>query len=524
MFQVLFSRNLTAFVSDMDVVFVDDTILEAPQTPAPVFAVRAFKQAIFGTPQTGLAEEKRTLGGKPKDKLPTTLADGDDEKPIAESNRLSSPTKPPGILLTPGTATARRKQVTFGAHVVDNERKKPTSRSGLPNDFPGKFPSPWTPKIVESTEKKEQPEAMSGTTDNEVKPEVPPRKNKSSQANEAADIKNTQPRKPRAKDDADLTTDFLDPRSESGRYWKEQYLLYSGKSEEEVKKLIAKAKLAKDYAKKKDDEALELRQQLDTERKKRHTREKALEKQIKDLRERLRLALAENGRTTAELALLRKRVEAHKHDLQRDSSKTAPETRPTTPEPDSGWSEAAGPESDTSYIPKSVRSSSTRASTRPQRARSARKPREKPENQPSGGRKRADSVVDRKREQSSTPVEFVKTALSPIKGSPSSPLKPHSPNIAVRSPPRVKAKFVPDKVAYRQSRGVCDAPTVDSSAPLEAFGMQADQPVTPSSAQKRVRRQRNAAISPGIPTERATAAAARVAARRKLKRLQKENK
>lgn len=87
-------------------------------------------------------------------------------------------------------------------------------------------------------------------------------------------------------------------------------MAYSQKSEEETKKLIAKQKLARDYARKRDDEATELRRQLDNDRKKRHTRESSLEVQVKDLREQLRQALAENARTCTEISMLRRQAEA----------------------------------------------------------------------------------------------------------------------------------------------------------------------------------------------------------------------
>lgn len=415
------------------------------------------------------------------------------------------------------------KLVRFGPHVVDNENKKSISRSGLPNNCPGKFPSPWTPKVLKYTEEKFQLEATSEPIATEVKPVVSLRKNDSSQANDAADAKKTQPHKQLAKDDADLTTDFLDPRSESGRYWKEQYLLYSSKSEEEVKRLIAKTKLAKDYAKKMDDEASELRKRLETERKRQQSREKALEKQIKDLQEQLCLLLAENRRTpTTELALMRQGVDGRRHDLERDSPKAAPEIQQMTSEADSRWSEAAGIECDTSYLPKSSRSNSTREGTRPPRTRFAKELREKPMNQLSSMRKRADSAIDRKREQSTTPTEF------PIKGPISSPLKPRSPNIAVKSSSQIKAELDPDRVAQRHGGEICDAPNTDSkfgsSAPLEPLGMQIDQPITPTSTQNGVHHQHNATEGPGIPVDRATAAADRIAARRKSRGLQKEKR
>lgn len=103
---------------------------EEPETPAPVFAARAIKSAIFGTPapppgDTTLAER---------------LADFTNMANIPQD----SPSKPPGILMTPGTARTR-KTVSFGGGVKQEAEKK-ESKSGIPDDCPGKFPSPWVPK------------------------------------------------------------------------------------------------------------------------------------------------------------------------------------------------------------------------------------------------------------------------------------------------------------------------------------------------------------------------------------------
>jgi hypothetical protein len=285
---------------------VEETQIEAPETPAPVFAVRAFKQAIFGTPQPPPTVAPTRLSKTKKESdyplaVPTLTSSKEtvSNTKIIDSTDLGlSPTKR-GILKTPGGGTTRRKELVWGADVVDNEGKK-QSRSGLPNNAPGKFPSPWTPKTLDITEDK--------------KSKVEEKKPKTKLSERLYDVKatGTGPRsvKGRAKDDADITIDMMEPRSESGRYWKEQYLSYSHKSEEETKKLIAKQKLARDYARKKDDEANDLRRQLENDRKKRHTRESSLEMQVKDLREQLRQALAENARTCTEIAMLRHQAEA----------------------------------------------------------------------------------------------------------------------------------------------------------------------------------------------------------------------
>lgn len=287
----------SAWMLTTHTVRVDETQIDAPETPAPVFAVRAFKHAIFGTPQPPptLASARLAKAKKESDDpfSAPTLNSGRE----TENTELGlSPTKR-GILKTPGGGPARRKELVWGADVIDNEGKK-QSRSGLPSNVPGKFPSPWTTKSLDVTE------------DQKLRGEDKRSKAKLSEKLYDAKATGTSPRvRGRAKDDADITIDMLEPRSESGRYWKEQYMAYSQKSEEETKKLIAKQKLARDYARKKDEEATELQRQLDTDRKKRHTRESSLEVQVKDLREQLRQALAENARTCTEIAMLRRQAE-----------------------------------------------------------------------------------------------------------------------------------------------------------------------------------------------------------------------
>ncbi|KAF2086977.1 hypothetical protein K490DRAFT_57440 [Saccharata proteae CBS 121410] len=270
---------------------MDATYIEAPETPGPVFAVRAFQHAIFGTPKPH--EEAENLGFKSVTK---------------KINADESGPRPGGILSTPGTARGR-KTVTFGAHVVDNEGKK-QKRSGLPNNIPGKFPSPWTPKVegmpsvpeVSSAAKARSKllAASHEAKESGIKPE-------STKTESIRSVAAKQ--KPKAKDDGDITIDMMEPRSESGRYWKEQYMSYSEKSENEVKKLIAKQQLAKSYARQKDSEAMELTAKLETERKRHRQRERELEAKNKDLQERLRQALAENSKTSLEIATLKRRVE-----------------------------------------------------------------------------------------------------------------------------------------------------------------------------------------------------------------------
>jgi hypothetical protein len=242
------------------------------------------------------------------------------------NNHSISPVKP-GILLTPGTTRGKRKDVTFCAEVVDNEGKT-TNKAAVSHAIPGKFPSPspWTSKATTAGEEKKKTKTKLTAALYDAQATGTPPKDKT---------------KLRAEGDADITVDIMEPRSESGRYWKEQYMLYSRKSEEETKKLIAKQRLAKEYARKKDDEAVEARQQLDMEKRRRHKRERTLEKEIKELRELLRQALGENGKASTEVALLRQEADNAKSRAKKNLEPVK-ETTATAPSvPDSIWEDAA---------------------------------------------------------------------------------------------------------------------------------------------------------------------------------------
>ncbi len=276
--------------------------IEPPETPAPVFAVRAFKQALFGTPQPVDNDTKKAVAGDAagtnvtKDLRKTATSRTASQEDAFDPIKLpASPTKPTGILMTPGTVAARRKTVSFGAQVLDNERPSVPGVTGLPRDCPGKFPSPWTPKTAEP------PEGRSRTRLTAALYEVRDSSRKSKSESESSDdiLPIAKPM-----DAGEL------PSSESEEHWREQFLSYSERSKREVKKLIAKQKMAKDYAQKKDAEAMELATKLKTERKRHKLRELELEAQVKDHQERLRQLMAENLRCTTEIATLRQRLES----------------------------------------------------------------------------------------------------------------------------------------------------------------------------------------------------------------------
>lgn len=275
----------------------ESTFIDPPETPAHQFAVKAFKHAIFGTPA---AEDLNHATRKFETKAKVADANAKlTELPAPKDNDpLQSPSKRiGGILMTPGTATKGRKTVSFGSQIEDNEGKRSgINRSGIPNDCPGKFPSPWTP----GTELKLDP-----TSDKRPRTKL---------TEALLDARTTTQPKPgqklKARDDSDITMDLGAPRSDSGKYWKEQYESYAERSEREMKKIVAKQQLAKKFAMKKDTEVTEMATKLEQERKRFRSRERELEQQNKDYQERLRQALAENTLTSIEIAALRSRIAA----------------------------------------------------------------------------------------------------------------------------------------------------------------------------------------------------------------------
>ncbi|PSN71566.1 hypothetical protein BS50DRAFT_570893 [Corynespora cassiicola Philippines] len=293
MFEWITGSRITNVIEDLqaDPVY-EPTIVEPPDTPAHQFAMKAFKQALFGTPAPEQANaikrsEKKAKTGAVKLDAPTMAAP-------KENVPQESPSKQRGgIMKTPQTAN-KKKNVSFGSQVVDNEGKRGNvGRSGIPNNCPGKFPSPWTP----GTELK-----LDAGSDK-------PRTRLTAAFLEARTTPQSKDnQKSKARDDTDITMDMSAPRSESGRYWKAEYEAYAAKSEKEVKKLVSKQQIAKAYAKKKDDEVNELINKLAEERRRFQQRERDLEQQNKDFQERLRQAMADNGSTSIEIATLKARI------------------------------------------------------------------------------------------------------------------------------------------------------------------------------------------------------------------------
>ncbi|KAJ4136132.1 hypothetical protein NW768_003740 [Fusarium equiseti] len=199
----------------------DTTQIDVPDTPAPVFAARAFKSALFGTPARPTNQPTRA-----KDRS---------SRMDQESSR--TPPRPQGILLTPGTGTTRRKRVSFGQDVKKNANtnKEPESRQRT--------------RLNDALEKA----SKSISQKNDAQPE---QDNSSDEWEEADDEDYCT---------HDITIDLNEPHSQSGRYWKEEFEKYHEDAKAEMEKLLKYKQLAKSYAKQKDAEAIELAVKLKEE-------------------------------------------------------------------------------------------------------------------------------------------------------------------------------------------------------------------------------------------------------------------
>ncbi|KAE8383235.1 spindle pole body formation-associated protein-domain-containing protein [Aspergillus bertholletiae] len=254
--------------------FADNSkVLEPPETPAPVFAIRAFKSALFGTPGADDEDQmerepnpKNLLANQPSRAnllLKPTIGNTSDA-PIATKadvdmavNAMASPTK--SILVTPGTASNRRKTVSFGDGVVDNERRRgdsPSKSARTP------LTSQWS---INSSDGKAKPrskltQALMDSRDKS------PKESEISQNSQPAESKPVVQSVSSTEDDTgDDTVNLNEPRSQSGKYWKAEFDSYRNKTTQEIRKLIQYRSAAKAYARKKDEEALRLAEKLKEE-------------------------------------------------------------------------------------------------------------------------------------------------------------------------------------------------------------------------------------------------------------------
>lgn len=207
-------------------------------------------------------------------------------------NYYDSPSKPQGILLTPGTGTSRRKRVSFGREV------KPNLVLG---DNNGLRMRPRT-RLQEVLESARRQSNKRSDQDHSKKLYFDLEDAEADDAWEEVDDLDRDP---------DITVDLNEPRSQSGRYWKTEFQKYHNEARAEMEKLVKYKQLAKSYAKAKDAEALDLNERL------REEQEKVLEmeKKITELAGRIGARQGQGESTREDRRLLK--------DLSRETALAA---------------------------------------------------------------------------------------------------------------------------------------------------------------------------------------------------------
>ena len=256
---------------------------EPPETPAPLFVVRAFKTAIFGTPHPVQREAKQAGKASEKDKAGTQRPASEkleDKESIERDtdtgveieraasirlDALASPAK--GILMTPGTIATRRKTVSF-LHLEDSDAEKPMENNF--QDAELNMDPLLTPcKSAPEAQSRDQPRHSQLT-----KKLVELAKQKSERKGTSRKVDVQSPRSRALVSTAiqtedgsavEVTMDLSKPRSRSGQHWKAEYEQYQRRSNREMKEIIKYGQQVKSYAAKKDAEAANLSEKLKKE-------------------------------------------------------------------------------------------------------------------------------------------------------------------------------------------------------------------------------------------------------------------
>ncbi|TLD12555.1 uncharacterized protein PgNI_02782 [Pyricularia grisea] len=279
---------------------LDDTLadIDQPDTPAPVFAARALKAAIFGTPAPAQAHTKNQ-SHKNRQSLELRNTDAVSGKSSAASEMpISTPSKQPqGILLTPGVGTARRKRVSFGRDVAAVDSGKNTTSDGSASslatsghDIPDirRPRTSLTEKLEKSRQLKPKSQDYEFYTINPKNATKQPQSTQPEDGNWEEVIEDDDDDLDR---DRDVTVDLNEPHSRSGRYWKTEYQRYHDEARAEMEKLVKYKQLAKAYAKNKDAEAMRLKERLSEEQ----ARVAEMEAKVGELTRQIAIRVSNSG-------------------------------------------------------------------------------------------------------------------------------------------------------------------------------------------------------------------------------------
>ncbi|KAK6534762.1 hypothetical protein TWF281_006063 [Arthrobotrys megalospora] len=311
---------------DQDLIIPDQDLPDDPETPGPAtFAFNAFRNGLFGTPKPDLEVHTNNNNDntrhhhrrerEPRPKFGRDVMSDEDvftsskRRPPLESRSpgrfktfedvMTPPRRnPQSILVTPGNTISKKKTVSFGPDQVHEdtvcyETRTGRVRSGLPAGYPGKFPSPWTPKITNELPPKrrtsrelsrvdeieifeDQNKPIKGTPKTKTKESTTVSKPKDETKSVDDQIQALRENTARINDmieeasvqqitDADVTVNLDEPRSRSGLYWKDRYSTDINQAEKKVEFYKARKDTSVEFASKKDEQAANLATRLKEE-------------------------------------------------------------------------------------------------------------------------------------------------------------------------------------------------------------------------------------------------------------------
>ena len=260
----------------------DETLLEEPpETPAHLFAVKAFKTALFGTPAPAptvkpkkITEAPKAAASKKVDadcSLPAVSEHEKDNTSSMDYKRadvLASPAK--GILLTPGTAPAKRKTVSFSEmaskhrDTIPEEAESPTRGKTA-----GAGQNNVRRKLFQEAEQQATQDRQAGPSSksNGQNPDkvsnAAGTTQRTNQKEGSVPQKKPEPTNTGSEEHPDITVDLEQPRSRSGKHWMQEYQREHDSSKVEMKNLIRHNKIAKSFAEKRDQEATDFAEKLE---------------------------------------------------------------------------------------------------------------------------------------------------------------------------------------------------------------------------------------------------------------------
>ncbi|KAF3925535.1 hypothetical protein ABW21_db0200903 [Orbilia brochopaga] len=287
-----------------------------PETPGPAaFAFNAFRTGLFGTPKPNLDAPERERQPRPRlgreamsdeDVFTSSRKRQSSRSPgrfLTFEDAMTPPRKnPQSILVTPGNTISKKKTVSFGPDqfhedTICYETRTGRIRSGLPSSYPGKFPSPWTPKVTNDFPKKRAKDIRVDDIEifeDQAKPLKSAQKSRSRfDKDTGRDFALTSKPRDEVKSvdeqinalrentarindmigeaaeepvhDGDVTVNLDEPRSRSGVYWKERYSTDINQAEKKVEFYKARKDTTIEFASKKDEQCANLAARLKEE-------------------------------------------------------------------------------------------------------------------------------------------------------------------------------------------------------------------------------------------------------------------